>query len=316
MLDPRRIAMLLAVAERGSFAAAAGDLSFTPSAVSQQMAMLEREAGVQIFERSSRGVRLTPAGRALVRHAEAIHLRLLDARAELDAVAQGTGGRLALGSFPTATATFAARAVGIFHAQHGDVEVGVTDGEPYESVARLRARTLDLALVFELDSWPAVKDYDGNLVASPEDVVLEDLFDDPFDLLLPVDHALTAEQREIELAELADERIIGSPVGAAPWGMDLEHVCKLAGVEPMFDAVYRSPDLQSQQAFVAAGLGISLLPRLAQRTLRGDVAIRPLMHAPVRHVRLAWPAGAYRSSAATAMGEIVRAAASDLRLTG
>jgi len=67
---------------------------------------------------------------------------------------------------------------------------------------------------------------------------------------------------------------------------------------------------------VAAGLGISLLPRLAQRTLRGDVAIRPLMHAPVRHVRLAWPAGAYRSSAATAMGEIVRAAASDLRLTG
>ncbi len=316
MLDPRRIAMLLAVAERGSFAAAAGDLSFTPSAVSQQMAMLEREAGVQLFERSSRGVRLTPAGRALVRHAEAIHLRLLDARAELDAVAQGTGGRLALGSFPTATATFAARAVGIFHAQHGDVEVGVADGEPYESVARLRARTLDLALVFELDSWPAVKDYDGNLVASPEDVVLEDLFDDPFDLLLPVDHALTAEQREIELAELAEERIIGSPVGAAPWGMDLEHVCKLAGVEPMFDAVYRSPDLQSQQAFVAAGLGISLLPRLAQRTLRGDVAIRPLMHAPVRHVRLAWPAGAYRSSAATAMGEIVSAAASDLRLTG
>ena len=67
MLDPRRIAMLLAVAERGSFAAAAGDLSFTPSAVSQQMAMLEREAGVQLFERSSRGVRLTPAGRALVR---------------------------------------------------------------------------------------------------------------------------------------------------------------------------------------------------------------------------------------------------------
>ena len=308
--------MLLAVAERGSFAAAAADLSFTPSAVSQQMAMLEREAGVQLFERSSRGVHLTSAGRALVRHAEAIHLRLLDARAELDAVAQGTGGRLALGSFPTATATFAARAVGIFHAQHGDVEVGVTDGEPYESVAGLRARTLDLALVFELDSWPAVKDYDGNLVASPEDVVLEDLFDDPFDLLLPADHALAAEQREIEVAELAEERIIGSPVGAAPWGMDLEHVCKLAGVEPMFDAVYRSPDLQSQQAFVAAGLGISLLPRLAQRTLRGDVAIRPLMHAPVRHVRLAWPAGAYRSSAATAMGEIVSMAASDLRLTG
>lgn len=308
--------MLLSVAAHGSFAAAAGELSFTSSAVSQQMAILEREAGIQLFERSSRGVRLTPAAHTLVRHAEAIHLRLLDARAELDGLAEASAGRLAFGSFPTATAAFAARAVGSFHDQHGEVEIGVTDGEPYESVARLRARELDLALVFDLDSWPAVKDYDGNDVASPDDVVLEDLFDDPFDLLLPMDHPLAADHREIELKELAEERIIGSPVGAAPWGMDLEHVCKLAGVELMFDAVYRSPDLQSQQAFVAAGLGISLLPRLAQRTLRPDVAIRPLMHAPVRHIRLAWPAGAYRSRAATAMGEIVSTAASDLRLTG
>jgi DNA-binding transcriptional LysR family regulator len=308
--------MLLAVAERGSFAAAAAELSFTPSAVSQQMAMLEREAGIELFERSSRGIRLTPSGQALVRHAETIHLTLLDARAELDGLAQASAGRVAFGSFPTATAVFAAGAVGSFHSQHGEVEVSVTDGEPYESVARLRARTLDLALVFELDSWPANKDYDGHLVASTDDVVVEDLFDDPFDLLLPTDHPLAGDQREIELKELAEERIIGSPVGAAPWGMDLEHVCKLAGVEPMFAAVYRSPDLQSQQAFVAAGLGISLLPRLAQRTLRSDVAIRPLMHAPVRHIRLAWPAGAYRSGAATALGEFVSAAAADLRLSG
>ena len=261
--------MLLAVAAHGSFAGAASALSFTPSAISQRMRMLERDAGVQLFERSPRGVRLTAAGQALARRAETMRRELIDARAELDALAEA--GQLMFGSFPTATAAFVARAIASYRRRHPTFELEVTDGEPYESVARLRARTLDLAVVFELDSWPATRDYDGNAVADADEVVLESLFDDPFSLLLPADHDLAKEADEVRLEQLTSERIIGSPPGCAPWGMDLEQVCEAAGVQLEFAAHYRSADFQAQQALVAAGLGVSLLPRLAQAALRDDV---------------------------------------------
>ncbi|MBA3263733.1 MAG: LysR family transcriptional regulator [Thermoleophilaceae bacterium] len=314
MLDPRRIEMLLAVVAHGSFAGAASALSFTPSAVSQQMRMLERDAGVQLFERSQRGVRLTAGGQALARRAETMRRELIDARAELDALAEAGAAQLMFGSFPTATAAFAARAIASYRRRHPSFALEVTDGEPYESVAGLRSRALDLAIVFELDSWPATRDYDGNEVVEADEVVLEPLFDDPFSLILPGDHPLAAEAGEVQLKQLTSERIIGSPLGCAPWGMDLEHVCEAAGVQLEFAAHYRSADFQAQQALVAAGLGVSLLPRLAQTALRDDVVVRPLMDAPVRRISLAWPAGAYRTPAAGAMADEVRAMVADARL--
>lgn len=313
MLDERRIDMLMAVVRHGSFTRAAAALSFTPSAISQQMALLERDAGAVLFERSPRGVRITEAGRALVAHAEDVRRHLLDARAELAGITGAAGGRLAFGSFPSATATIAAPAVATFESRHPDVDLQLLDGEPYESSARLRARELDLALVFHLDNWPATMDYEGNLVAREDEIEMVGLFDDPFLLLLPAGHRLVSAE-EVALADLAEERIIGSPVGCAPWGMDLEHICAEAGVELMFRASYRSADFQAQQALVACGLGISLLPRLAAGALRDDVAIRPLMNAPVRHVSLAWPSGAYRAPAVMSMIEVIQALASDLRL--
>lgn len=312
MLDERRIQMLLAVAEHGSFTRAAAALSFTPSAISQQMGLLERDAGAVLFERSPRGVRLTEAGNALLLHAQAIRRHLLDARAEVAGITKARGGRLAFGSFPSATATIAAPAIATFHRRHDEVDLQLCDGEPYESAARLRSRELDLALVFSLDNWPAAMDYEGNLVAREDEIETLPLFDDPFLLLLPEGHRLAAPD-EVKLADLAEERIIGSPVGCAPWGVDLEHICAEAGVELMFQAAYRSADFQAQQALVASGLGISLLPRLAAGALRDDVVIRPLMNAPVRHVALAWPAGAYRSPAVKSMIEVIEAIAGDLR---
>jgi len=312
MLDERRIDMLLAVVEHGSFTRAAAALSFTASAVSQQMALLERDAGATLFERSPRGVRLTSAGAALVGHAEGVRRHLLDARAEVAAISEAAGGSFAFGSFPTATAAIAAPAIAQFHAAHPNVDLHFIDGEPYESVARLRGRELDLALVFGLDNWPAAMDYDGVLVARDEEIQMLPLFDDPFLVLLPKGHRL-ADSDEVKLAALAEERIIGSPVGCAPWGMDLEHVCQQAGVELMFQAVYRSADFQAQQALVASGLGITLLPRLASAALRDDVVVRPLMNAPARHVSLAWPAGAYRSSSVLAMTDIVAELTKDAR---
>src|SRR3954470_5505515 len=105
MLDVRRMRVLREVAQRGSFSAAVEPLSFTQSAVSQQIAALEREAGTVLVQRSARGVRLTEAGEAVVRHTDAILARLGGAGAELEAVPGLAGGRLRMASFEAAAAT-------------------------------------------------------------------------------------------------------------------------------------------------------------------------------------------------------------------
>src|SRR5918995_5989389 len=118
MLDVRRMKVLRAVAEHGSFSAAAEALSFTQSAISQHVAALERETGTQLVERLARGVRLTEAGRVLVGHADGILARLEAAEEDLSAIAGLRGGRLRLGCLPSAGATLAARAVATFHEHH------------------------------------------------------------------------------------------------------------------------------------------------------------------------------------------------------
>src|SRR3954447_8031521 len=118
MLDVRRMRVLREVAARGSFSAAAEGRSFTQSAVSQQIAALEREAGVRLVDRSARGVRLTEAGEVLVRHTDAILARLAEAEAALDAITGLRGGRVRLASFPTAGATVIPRAIACFRERH------------------------------------------------------------------------------------------------------------------------------------------------------------------------------------------------------
>src|ERR671932_1165098 len=146
MLDVRRMRVLREVARRGSFSAAAESLAYTQSAVSQQIAALEREAGTRLVERSARGVRLTDAGRALVEHADAILARLADAEAELEAIAGLRGGRLRLASFPSAGATIMPEAIARFRERHPAVELTLEPAEPEPSIAKLRAGEVDIAL--------------------------------------------------------------------------------------------------------------------------------------------------------------------------
>src|ERR687895_8396 len=130
MLDVRRMRVLREVAARRSFSAAAEALSFTQSAVSQHVAALEREAGTTLVARGPRGIKLTDAGRALVEHTDAILARLGDAEQELAAIAGLKGGRLRLGSFPSAGATLVPHAVAAFSARHPEVELALMEGEP------------------------------------------------------------------------------------------------------------------------------------------------------------------------------------------
>src|SRR5919198_4999051 len=134
MLDVRRMRVLREVAVRGSFSAAADALSFTQSAVSQQIAALEREAGTVLVERNARGVRLTDAGRALVRHTQAILARLADAEAELEAIAGLRAGRLRLAAFPSAGATIMPEAIARFRERHPGVDLTLEPAEPEEAI--------------------------------------------------------------------------------------------------------------------------------------------------------------------------------------
>lgn len=300
MLDVKRMRMLREVARLGSFGAAAKELSFTPAAVWQQMSALEREAGTQLFERGPRGARLTHSGEVLLAHAEAALARVDHAEAELAAIARGEGGQLLFGSFPTATESFVACAVRAFRSRYPGVELHFRDAEPYEQVVRLEQLQLDCAVMFGLDSWPIGRSYDGEVFSERDDVVYEELFDDPYFIAVPAGHRLAA-QETVALAELADEVILGSPNDCAPWGLDLAQLCRRDGFDPRFEPRYHAHDFHAVQALVATGQGLSLLPWLSLSSVRPDIAIRPLQPTPVRHVKLGFPPTSYRSAACNAM---------------
>lgn len=230
-----------------------------------------------LFERSPRGVRLTPAGEALVAHAHAVVARLADAREELGAIAGGRAGRIRLGSFPTATSAFAAGAVERFHALYPGVEIDFADGEPHENLARLRARELDLAIVFEFDSWSIGMDYDGRILCADDGFDYVDLFDDPFYLVLRRDDPLAARKR------IGLERIAEAHPGRTAVGPDLRLLCNRCGFEPRFDSKYRTTDFSAFQSLVAAGLGVTLMPAPGLRVdsrRRRTPAARPSAGAP------------------------------------
>src|SRR5580693_4872913 len=149
MLNVARLKVLKEVAYRGSFSAAASALSYTQSAVSQQIAALEAETGMALLERHPRGVSLTAAGQTLVGHAEGILARLDAAEASLAAIAGLRGGRLRMASFPTAGATLMPLAIASFRASYPEVELTLAEGEPEDIVPRLRAGELDVALLFD-----------------------------------------------------------------------------------------------------------------------------------------------------------------------
>jgi molybdate transport repressor ModE-like protein len=287
MLDVKRMRILKEVADRGSFSAAAEALSYTQSAVSQQIAALEREAGTQLVTRGSRGIRLTEAGEALVRHADAILTRLADAEAELQAIAGLRGGRLRLAAFPTVGATLMPLAIATFRERHPDVELTVRQLEPEDSLPLLKSSELDIALTIEPNS---IHDTDG-LESSP-------LLDDPMFAALPLNHKLANKPR-VRLKDLSGESWIGT-TDACSCGTLVRNHCIRVGFDPRI--TFESDDYLQIQGLVAAGVGVALIPTLALTTVRDDIVIRDLgTDAPVRKIAAATLPGTQRSPAARAM---------------
>lgn len=297
MLDTKRLRVLREVAARGSFSAAAEALSYTQSAVSQQIATLEREAGAILLDRGARGIRLTDAGRALVEHADAILARLAAAEAELEAIAGLRGGRVRIASFPTVGATLVPVAVAEFTRAHPDVELSLVEAEPEESIPRLKSGEIEIALSFEYATLPRA-------VYEPlrEGIELRHLLDDPMYLALHPGHPL-ARRPDVRLADLEGEAWIqGDPAGLC--GAMHRHACQAAGFEPRVG--FESDDYNVVQGLVAAGVAISLLPMLALTNVRDDIVIRSLgPETPVRRVSASTASGSYRSPATEAMLEIL-----------
>jgi DNA-binding transcriptional LysR family regulator len=244
-----------------------------------------------VLERRARGVVLTEAGHALVRHADAILAQLEAAESELVALEDLRTGRLRMASFATAGASLLPLAVDAFRARHPEITLSVHQASPQESVARLREGTLDLAITVDLEPAPA------------EGVEVVHLFDDPVQLAIHRDHPLAA-KADIRLADLRDETWIDVPRKTSG-GRVLSRACERAGFAPR--VAYESDDYTAIQELVGAGVGLALLPDLALCPPH-ELVVRRTLHEdrPSREIQAATRAAAFRSPAATAMLEILR----------
>jgi len=291
MIDVKRLRVLHEVAKQGSFSAAADALSYTQSAVSQQIAALERETGTMLVERNARGIRMTDAGEALVRHADAILMRLTDAEAELEAIAGLRGGRVRLASFATAGSTFVPHAIATFHARYPDVEISLKEADPEESVPMLKAGQLDVATLFEPHGA-------GDLT----DVEKVHLLEDPMSVVLPKDHPL-ASKSKVRLKDLEAEAFVQT-TSSCPCCVIVADQCRAAGFDPY--VAFESDDYLTIQGLVAAGVGVALIPSLGLAAYRPDVAIRPVAGAnPKRDIYAVALPSSSRSPATQAMIEVL-----------
>ncbi|RSS68669.1 LysR family transcriptional regulator [Streptomyces sp. WAC06614] len=288
-------AVFLRVARDRSFTAAARALGYTQSAVSRQVQALEDEWGTALFDRLPRGVRLTEAGRTLLPHAEAVEARLATARAEIEALRTLAAGRLRVGGIATADAQLLPSALAAFRARHPGVSVTRAEGLSAGLLRLLAAGELDLAVVAAPDGRP-----DG--------VDLHHLLDERMYVALPRTHPL-ADRAVLRLTELADEEWIA---GSARPEDTLMRTAVADGFRPRTGFVVA--DWIAKQGFVAAGLGITLVPALAASAARPDLALVALHpeDAPWRAVYAATPRGPSPSPAVTVFLGLLRAAAARL----
>ena len=272
MLDLRRLRIYAAVAESGSFTAAATALFLSQPAVSQQMAILEREAGVPLLERVPRGIRLTPAGQLLAERGTRLLAEVDEIEDELRRLGAGVR-EVHLGAFPTAGADLVPLAIRAYRERHPDVRVVLTPAHASDVVAQLHSSRITVGLVWDYDFAPQAPDAAFDRV---------ELLADPLRIVLPEDHPAAGE-REVAMRDLAEEPWIVR-AHRPPYAQAFEQMCRIAGFEPQ--VAFRTDNYQAIQGLVAAGAGIGLVPRLSLTPRRRDVVSVP-MAAPAFSRRIA-----------------------------
>jgi DNA-binding transcriptional LysR family regulator len=267
--DVQRLRTLALVLDLGSISAAAGVLGYTQSAVSQQLAALEREVGTPLVDRSQRPLRSTHAGALLRPHVERVLAALGGAEAAVEDLRGGTP-RLRLAAFPSALSSFVPRAVRDLRRAHSRLVVQVLQLETHEAVERLRGGDADLAVVHHMPG-----------LAVPETAGLQRhrLLVDHLYVVLPEGHRL-ARRDAVSVTDLEAEPLI-LPRRDTPAGRFrslVEHLCAQAGFAPR--VTYELDDLPAVQAFVAAGIAVVPMHSLILATLPPGATARPLAERP------------------------------------
>lgn len=274
MLDTNRMFTLREVAACGTITAAAEALGYTTSAVSQQIAKLEKEAGQPLLERHARGIVLTEAGRAVVRHTERILIELDAADAELAEIRGLRAGVLAIGTFPTAGSSLLPLVIKEFKTRHPGVDLTVLSGRFARLIEALRRRETELSLL-----W----DYEWNRIDDPT-LTYHHLMNDPTMLLVSERHRL-ADRDSINIGELRDEAWVVR-ADDHPVAQTLEKLCQQGGFTPRTSVF--AHDYGEVQAMVAVELGVAIAPRLAVLNPRPDVrTIRLATRRPQRRILIA-----------------------------
>jgi DNA-binding transcriptional LysR family regulator len=271
MLDLHRLRLLHELHARGTIAAVADALRFTPSAVSQQLAVLEREAGLPLLERAGRGVRLTDAALVLVGHAGALLERAEIAQAELAAATGTVAGRGRVASFQSVAFHLAVPAMQALAREAPGLSCELVEAEPEWSLPALAIGDVDLVLADEWEHQPLPR-LDG--------VVREDLFRDPVHVVLPEGHpALRRHRGAVPLADLEGEAWTTGHPGTA-WKTMIERTCRELGkFEP--EIRHRTNDAVLSLALVAGGRAVTLLPALVDPGSHPGVAVREVAEGSV-----------------------------------
>ncbi|MFF6996502.1 LysR family transcriptional regulator [Streptomyces sp. NPDC008313] len=296
MLNLERLRTLDALARHGSVSGAAEGLHVTTSAVSQQMAKLEREVGQRLLAKNGRGVRLTDAGKLLAEHAARILSQVELAQSDLEAQRGQVVGELRLSAFPTGARGLFPGALAALRADHPSLRVRSCELEPEAGVAGVVRGDLDLAVVLDWYNKP---------MPLPDGLVKAAILDDPADVAMPVGHPL-AGRDEVDLTEFADDEWItwGEGEFCHEW---LIFTLRSKGVEPRIG--HRAAETHTQLALVAAGLGVCIAPLLGRRPMPDTVVTVPLRQRVRRHVYVVWRADADRRPS-------IRAAVQALRTAG
>ena len=270
MLELRRLRLLRELHERRTIAAVADALQFTPSAVSQQLAMLEREAGVPLLERAGRGVRLTDAALVLVDHAEALLERAAVAEAELAAAAGTVAGRARIAGFESVDMRLVLPAIQALAREAPALRCELSELEPEEALPMLALGDIDLVVGDEWQHHPR---------RLPQGVVRHDLLNDPVRIVLPASHPVARRHPEaVPMSELAGE---AWATGHADLGWDemTRRTClELGGFDP--DVRYRTNDAAISLAVVSRGLAVAMLPDLALPARLPGATLRDIAEAP------------------------------------
>ncbi len=261
MLDVHRLRVLLEFAGRGTITATAAALGYTPSAVSQQLAALERETGAALLDRTARTAELTEAGQRLAAHAAEILARI--EAAEADLASPEPVGRVAISAFPTAAVAFAPTLTRTVRA-HPGLSLLLRQTVGGEALQLVRAGQVDVAIV---DDWT------GMLTAGQPGLRLYPLLTDSLVLVLPRGHWAADERTPVSLFRLRDEQWLATPAGEAS-RRAMDQVLAAAGGVAQTPSQFEG--LATIVSLVARGIGVAILPRLTLAGGDARVVVRDL----------------------------------------